>query len=244
MRAVASSSPIRSSTGLRVTTSFRTSQIDGMIETLQAALPLVGRAAGRTATSCCARANSRRAGHATGDSSCRRCHRNSRAITVAHARETRAAESTRNFQIAAQPLSQALLEFSRQADVIVTAPSELVRSKRAPEIRGELTPSVALARLLRGSGLEASFTASGAITIGAARRFARRPTPASEPAGSSASHPTQASDALIEEVLVTAQKRTENVQDVPVFGQRVRQPARAAAARDDDPRLRRLHSLV
>ena len=134
------------------------------------------------------------------------------AISVAHARET--AELTRNFEIAAQPLSQALLEFSRQADVIVTAPSELVRGKRAPEIRGELTPSVALARLLRGSGLRASFTASGAITIGAARRVVREPTPASEPAGSSATSDA-GDDALIEEVLVTAQKRTENVQDVP-----------------------------
>ena len=98
-------------------------------------------------------------------------------LTVAIAHATTPAETKRNFQIAAQPLSQALLEFSRQADVIVTAPSELVRNKRAPEIRGELTPSAALARLLRRSGLEASFTASGAITIGAARRFVRQRAP-------------------------------------------------------------------
>jgi outer membrane receptor protein involved in Fe transport len=124
-----------------------------------------------------------------------------------------AAQSKRSFQIAAQPLSQALLEFSRQADVIVTAPSELVRDRRAPEIRGELTPSAALKRLLRGSGLEASFTASGAITIGAARR-ARRPPPATAPAND-VSAVDAGSDALIEEVLVTAQKRTENIQDVP-----------------------------
>ena len=123
------------------------------------------------------------------------------------------AESKRTFEIAAQPLSQALLEFSRQADLIVTAPSELVRNKRAPEIRGELTPSTALRRLLRGSALEASFTASGAITIGEAHRVRRR-TPAAEPA-SDAKAVDAGSDALIEEVLVTAQKRTENMQDVP-----------------------------
>jgi hypothetical protein len=61
-----------------------------------------------------------------------------------------ASEAARDFQIAAQPLSQALLEFSRQADIIVTAPAELVRDQRAPEVRGALRPSVALARLLRG----------------------------------------------------------------------------------------------
>jgi outer membrane receptor protein involved in Fe transport len=124
------------------------------------------------------------------------------------------AEPERTFQIAAQPLSQALLEFSRQADVIVTAPSGLVRDKRAPEVRGELTPAAALSRLLRGSGLEASFTASGAITIGAARRDARRRKPA-EPAIAATGPIAANSDALIEEVLVTAQKRIENMQDVP-----------------------------
>ena len=123
------------------------------------------------------------------------------------------AQTKRTFQIAAQPLSQALLEFSRQADVIVTAPSQLVRNRRAPEIRGELTPSAALTRLLRGTGLEASFTASGAITIGEARRVRRR-TPEAEPA-SEASAVDAGGDVLIEEVLVTAQKRTENMQDVP-----------------------------
>jgi outer membrane receptor protein involved in Fe transport len=133
--------------------------------------------------------------------------------TVHAAAQPRTA-GTRTFHIEAQPLSQALLEFSRQADVIVTAQSELVRDKRAPQVRGELTPTAALSRLLRGSGLEASFTASGAITIGEARRAVRRRTPA-EPAIAATGPVDTGSDALIEEVLVTAQKRTENLQDVP-----------------------------
>ncbi len=130
-------------------------------------------------------------------------------------------------------MSQALLEFSRQADVIVTAPSELVRNKRAPEIRGELTPSAALARLLRGSGLKASFTASGAITIGEARSFVRqRATVAATP--SDGENPNDVTgDALIEEVLVTAQKRTENVQDVP-----------ASVSVFDSRRVRQLHATT
>ena len=162
-------------------------------------------------------------------------------VALAHAHERRA-ETKRNFQIAAQPLSQALLEFSRQADVIVTAPSELVRNKRAPEIRGELTPSAALARLLRGSGLEASFTASGAITIGAARRFVRqRATVAAtcERRRQSARRNRRCADRG------SARHRAEAHRERAgraCLGQRVRQQARAATARDDDPRLRRLHS--
>lgn len=135
----------------------------------------------------------------------------------------------RNFQIAAQPLSQALLEFSRQADIVVTVPSELVGNKRAPQVRGELTPAAALASLLRGSGLEASFTASGAITIGARPRLVRdtavRPAPDSE-------HLNDTSEAIpIEVVLVTAQKRPESVQDVP-----------ASVSVFDSRRVRQLHA--
>jgi outer membrane receptor protein involved in Fe transport len=138
-----------------------------------------------------------------------------------------ASEPARDFQIAAQPLSQALLEFSRQADIIVTAPAELVRDKRAPEVRGTLRPSVALARLLRGSGLKASLTNSGAITIGEARRFRQRQSAA--PVAES----LDASDALIEEVLVTAQKRTESLQEVP-----------SSVSVLDSRRVRQLHATT
>jgi iron complex outermembrane recepter protein len=144
-------------------------------------------------------------------------------FAAAHARETK-----RDFDIAAQPLSQALLAFSRQADVIVTAPSQLVQNKLAPQVRGELTPSAALSRLLRGSGLKSSVTASGAITIGEARRFTRR-----QAAAPTAANAGPASDALIEEVLVTAQKRTESVQDVP-----------SSLSVFDSRRVRQLHATT
>ena len=65
-------------------------------------------------------------------------------VPIVQASEPSTAQAKRNFQIEAQPLSRALLEFSREADLIVTAPAELVGDKRAPEIRGLLTPSAAL----------------------------------------------------------------------------------------------------
>ena len=160
-----------------------------------------------------------------------------------HAQELRRAEAPRTFAIAAQPLSQALLEFSRQADVIVTAPSGLVRGKTAPEIRGTLTPANALAQLLAGSGLKASYTASGAITIGEsssrsprllqARRPARQRASSQEGAATDASATEGSDDALIAEVLVTAQKRVENVQDVP-----------SSVTVFDSKRLRQLHATT
>src|SRR5262245_44047879 len=149
--------------------------------------------------------------------------------TVA-AGETPPSQTQRNFQIAAQPLSRALLEFSRQADLIVTAPAELVGDKQAPEVRGQLTSSAALSQLLRGSGLEASFTASGAVTIDKARRVARQRTRTVTAVASTAE---SGADVLIEEVLVTAQKRTENMQDVP-----------ASVSVFDSGRVQQLHATT
>jgi outer membrane receptor protein involved in Fe transport len=147
---------------------------------------------------------------------------------IVQAGETPPTQAKRNFQIAAQPLSRALLEFSQQADLIVTAPAELVGDKQASEVRGLLTPSAVLSQLLRGSGLQASFTASGAVTIDRARRVARQRT--SSPVASASE---SSGDVLIEEVLVTAQKRTENMQDVP-----------ASVSVFDSGRVRQLHATT
>ncbi len=131
-------------------------------------------------------------------------------------------ESLRRFSIREQPLSQALLDFSRQADIIVTVPSTLVRGKVAPRIQGELTPTAALLELLEGSGLQAVYTASGAITIGQPAVQGRAASPRAGTAPSSRPADTRGLDEaatmernILEEVLVTAQKRTENIQHVP-----------------------------
>jgi iron complex outermembrane receptor protein len=78
------------------------------------------------------------------------------------------AEPVRTFNIAAQPLSKALLEFSKQSGLIVTVPPALVDGKVAPEIHGSLSSSQVLEKLLSGTGLKASRTTSGGITIGKA----------------------------------------------------------------------------
>jgi TonB dependent receptor/TonB-dependent Receptor Plug Domain/Secretin and TonB N terminus short domain len=87
-------------------------------------------------------------------------------VSIARAQDTGRPEPVKEFSIPAQPLSKALLEFSKQADIIVTVPTDLVQGKTAPEVRGDLTPAAALAKLLQGSGLQAFRTTSGAITIG------------------------------------------------------------------------------
>lgn len=76
--------------------------------------------------------------------------------------------ATVNVDIRAQSLAQSLMELSRQANVNVVAPSDLTRGRRAPAVRGTMSVSQALDRLLANSGLTYRTNDSGSIVIGAA----------------------------------------------------------------------------
>lgn len=71
----------------------------------------------------------------------------------------------RTFDIPAQPLSAALLEFSRQSNVLVMVAPETVAGFRSSEVRGALPLADALARLLRGTNLRAVSNARGGYRI-------------------------------------------------------------------------------
>lgn len=71
-----------------------------------------------------------------------------------HAQESASQAGTRSFTIAAQPLSNALNELARQADLQLGFPAPLVAGKTSPAVSGQFTAQQALDRLLAGSGLE------------------------------------------------------------------------------------------
>lgn len=79
-----------------------------------------------------------------------------------------AQEQLRSYNIPAQQLSSALLEFSRQSDVRVMADPAVVNGRQAPALQGTFTVSQGLDRLLAGSGLTHSLSPSGAILVQAA----------------------------------------------------------------------------
>jgi hypothetical protein len=60
------------------------------------------------------------------------------------------------FDIPAQDLSAALLEFAREAPAELLVPTAPLAGAASTEVRGYLTPSAALARLLRCSGFVGS----------------------------------------------------------------------------------------
>ena len=71
------------------------------------------------------------------------------------------------FSIDAQPLAEALSQYSRQAGVVVIAPARATQGKTANGFTGSYAPDAALEKLLSGTGLAATRDASGAILIAA-----------------------------------------------------------------------------
>jgi iron complex outermembrane recepter protein len=146
------------------------------------------------------------------------------------------------FSIPAQPLDGALLEFSRQADVQLAVDAREVDNIQAPELKGTLTAGVALRRLLSSSGFK-YYTVGNTVTVrriagssddglspaetnslrGSAPEAPQSTTSTNTPSGQSSRGSSYRSEsdsrpalASVAEVLVTAQKRSERLQDVPV----------------------------
>ena len=67
-------------------------------------------------------------------------------------------------QIVAMPLHEALATFSKQTDLVVLAPSELIADKTSSAVNGNFTVQEMLERILLATGLEARFE-NGAIII-------------------------------------------------------------------------------
>jgi iron complex outermembrane recepter protein len=138
------------------------------------------------------------------------------------------------FYIQEQPLDSALIEFSKQAGVPVTAsPIEIERMK-APALSGTMQAGDALTKLLEQSGLHyeefgdtVTVLGGGAGAVPPSRKTPGTASASSffpdstGPRGSADRGPgstlAQSDDRVVlEEVVVTAQKRLERLQDVPI----------------------------
>ncbi|WP_307364536.1 TonB-dependent receptor [Brevundimonas sp. SORGH_AS_0993] len=101
------------------------------------------------------------------------------------------------FAIDSQGLETALTRFASAADVQVVFSPELVRGKQANRVAGLMPPAEALRQMLAGSGLVATQVGERTFSISQGA--------------------SQVADAAtLEEVIVTAQKRSQRLQDVPL----------------------------
>jgi hypothetical protein len=73
--------------------------------------------------------------------------------------------SVKNLSIPAEPLANALNDLAQQSGLQVMFASELVARLKSPEVKGALTPTEALQRLLTNTGLRYEFVNPQTITI-------------------------------------------------------------------------------
>lgn len=120
----------------------------------------------------------------------------------------------RAVSISAGPLDAALFKLAQDTGLTVVVDPALVAGKAAPAVSGTMTAEEALRKLLAGSGLTFRRNSDGGYVVvpaptkavsQAVQLSAQRSAPAVAPV---------APPAVIEEVIVTAQKREERLQDV------------------------------
>jgi outer membrane receptor protein involved in Fe transport len=113
-----------------------------------------------------------------------------------------AQSATYTFDIPSQDISAALVAYGQAARQQLVFDGTAVRQKRSSALVGEYSAEEGLEQLLSGTGLKAQFVGSGAVRI----------VDASGPQSGSAA----GGGAEVEALIVTAQKREEDIQDVPI----------------------------
>ena len=122
-----------------------------------------------------------------------------------------------SWNIPAEDAQAAVRDFGIQSGVAISAEQKDIEGKRLNAVTGSLTVESALRQLVAGTGLNYGYDASGrAVSL-------RRATPASvqtPPQATTRRDPPTATEppvdvpTLLEEIVVTARKRAENLQDV------------------------------
>ncbi len=154
---------------------------------------------------------------------------------------TKAPAQEVKLEIAAQPVEYALAAFAEQSGTQIVFYTDLAAGLRAPRLSGTFTPQAALDRLLEGSGLEYEFVNGGrVVTIRSAKgahpkpsaaaaqntelHMARADSPRADSAAAAQSpeqkgatdSARESSGVKLEEIVVTATKRAQDIQDVPM----------------------------
>lgn len=111
------------------------------------------------------------------------------------------ARATAVYDMPAQDLAAALNNWARQSGRQILFPYQATVGRRSPPLSGRMTHDAALARLLEGQAMEIAGEAGGVISLRVVERRAEADAP-----------PPRA----LETVVVTAQRRSEDRQDVPV----------------------------
>lgn len=108
----------------------------------------------------------------------------------------------RTFDVPAQGAASAISSFARQAGLQVVAPADGLEGVRTQPLKGSMDARAALRKLIDGTGLEIVSDSNGVIVL---RRVA-----------SPAAATLEAEPTALDTIIVTAQKREEAAQGVPI----------------------------
>lgn len=135
---------------------------------------------------------------------------------------TAALAQQRAFNIPPQDASAAIGQFGLQAGVQITAPSDQIRGIRTQAVRGDMDARAALQMLLKGTGLIIVRDDGRTIVLQNPSRVRAAPAgvagtgeSAVQGQGDADQKGGGAGASYVDEVVVTAQKKVENIQDVP-----------------------------
>jgi iron complex outermembrane receptor protein len=119
------------------------------------------------------------------------------------------------FDVPESDLAAALVAYMKQSNVEIIYADDVVRGHKSRGVKGDYTETAALTQILRGTGLATQTMSPNAIGI-----VAQRPAPVGRLAQAAPRRapaaPMPAAPATIETVVVTAQHKTENIQQVPI----------------------------
>jgi iron complex outermembrane recepter protein len=136
--------------------------------------------------------------------------------SVTHAADRLDRES--QFDISAQPMSSALVQFAKQAELqLITASVDLGKLS-SPGVAGKLRARRALEKVLERSGLTYSLVGENTVAISGVQKASidARPGSTTNAVVPSPDSHSDSGTPGFSEIIVTAQKRTERLEDVPV----------------------------
>lgn len=119
---------------------------------------------------------------------------------------TPAAAQMRTFDVPEQSATTGIPEFARQADIQILVAESAAQGQRTREVKGRMSVERGLRRLIAGTGLRIASGDGRSYTLGRELRH-------SEGAESGSSSESNTSSG---EIVVTAQRREQRLQDVPV----------------------------
>lgn len=124
-----------------------------------------------------------------------------------------AAEQRVELHMAAQSLGSALAQFGQRFAQPILYDPKLVEGVRSARVDGNLTATDALRRLLAGTGLTFQRTVSGAFVL---IQEQGNVAPAKQDRGLAAHPAADSAENGLVDIVVTAEKREQNLQDIPI----------------------------